>query len=518
MLAASARLGVTRSWAMAAAWVRAASTTAPWEQYSKPSMKTAIPGPKSKALLGEVRACARQPAWREAVSLTRARPWLFLCFSLSRSLLPSLVPRSAAQLDRYQDTRTMHFLANFSESSGNYVKDADGNVLLDVLCQISSIPVGYSNPALLKAAKSDEMAVALMNRPALGIMPDQNWADMIKKTFMKIAPLGMSQVWSAMCGSCANENALKSAMMHYRHKERNGAPFTAEELSSVMLNKAPGSAKLSVLSFTSSFHGRTFGSLSCTRSKAIHKLDIPAYDWPVAPFPALKYPLDAYATENRREEDRCLEQVQVLIEQWRQRGNPVAAVIVEPIQGEGGDNTASPRFFRELQQITKALGAALVVDEVQTGGGATGRMWAHEAWELPTPPDYVTFSKKLQAAGFFHLAESRPSEGYRLFNTWCVVRARAAWLCASAAMRRCVVRPANVVLHVCMLVAWACGLCSSRRLRGVLCFSALFRSLLCSAGWAIPRVPSSWTPSFAMSTSTSCFRPCSAWAPRCCAA
>ena len=62
-------------------------------------------------------------------------------------------------------------------------------------------------------------------------------------------------------------------------------PISKEDLDSCMINQPPGSAKLSVLSFTGAFHGRTFGTLSATRSKAIHKVDIPALDWPVAPFP-----------------------------------------------------------------------------------------------------------------------------------------------------------------------------------------------------------------------------------------
>jgi len=64
------------------------------------------------------------------------------------------------------------------------------------------------------------------------------------------------------------------------------------------------------------------------------------------------------------------------------------------------------------------LGAEFIVDEIQTGCGATGTMWAHETWDLPEPPDYVTFAKKFQAAGFFHKAGLRPKQPLRIFNTW----------------------------------------------------------------------------------------------------
>lgn len=104
-----------------------------------------------------------------------------------------------------------------------------------------------------------------------------------------------------------------------------------------------------------------------------------------------------------------------LIKTW---SIPVAGVIVEPIQGEGGDNSASPRFFRELRAITKRHGVALIVDEVQTGVGATGKFWGHEHWNLTDTPDIVTFSKKMQAAGFYHKLEMRAPSEYRNFNTW----------------------------------------------------------------------------------------------------
>jgi hypothetical protein len=90
----------------------------------------------------------------------------------------------------------------------------------------------------------------------------------------------------------------------------------------------------------------------------------------------------------------------------------------QPILAEGGDHSASPSFFRGLRALTKARGVALIVDEVQTGGGPTGTFWAHEQWGLQDPPDIVTFSKKLQAAGFYHNPDMRPTAGYRNFNTW----------------------------------------------------------------------------------------------------
>lgn len=100
----------------------------------------------------------------------------------------------------------------------------------------------------------------------------------------------------------------------------------------------------------------------------------------------------------------------------------MAAVIVEPILSEGGDKHASHSFFRSLRLIAKKHDAYFIVDEVQTGVGATGTFWAHEKWGLQKgeEPDFVTFSKKMQSAGVYHKIETRPNAPVRHYNTWMV--------------------------------------------------------------------------------------------------
>lgn len=323
----------------------------------------------------------------------------------------------AQEHGQHQDPRTSHFFADYERSKGNYIVDADGNTFLDVFCQISSIPIGYNHPSLVKAAKSDEWTSVLINRPALGNLPPVQWPQLLRDSFLAVAPPGLNQVFTVMCGSCANECAYKAVFMAHQRKKRGGAPPSEEELQSCMCNSLPGSANnLSILSFKGGFHGRLFGSLSTTRSRPLHKVDIPAFNWPTAPFPKLKYPLEKYEKENAAEEARCLEELENTIKTWPH--GEIAGVIVEPVQAEGGDNHASDAFFRGIREITSKHGVAMIVDEVQTGGGSTGKFWAHEWWNLPTPPDAVTFSKKLQAAGFYHNIELRAAEGYRNFNTW----------------------------------------------------------------------------------------------------
>jgi 4-aminobutyrate aminotransferase/(S)-3-amino-2-methylpropionate transaminase len=262
------------------------------------------------------------------------------------------------------------------------------------------------------------MASALVNRPALGNFPQHDWAEILKTGILKVAPKGLNQVFTAMAGSDANETAYKAAFMYKRQQQRGGpdVEFTSEEISSSMLNQAPGAPHLSILSFKTAFHGRLFGSLSTTRSKAIHKMDIPAFDWPQANFPLLKYPLEENVEYNKKAEQDSLDDVERLLTTHHL---PPCAVVVEPIQSEGGDNHASPAFFRGLRELTKKHDVLLIVDEVQTGIGATGKFWAHEHWDLPTPPDMVTFSKKAQTAGYyFGNPALRPNKPYRQFNTW----------------------------------------------------------------------------------------------------
>jgi 4-aminobutyrate aminotransferase / (S)-3-amino-2-methylpropionate transaminase len=333
-------------------------------------------------------------------------------------------PRSKellTQLNKIQHTGAVHFFVDYAASRGNYLVDADGNVFLDILGQISSLPLGYNHPAIVNAMRDPANASMLAQRPCLGMLPPMDWADRVNRSLMAVAPRGLTEVATMMCGSCSNENAYKTVFIWYQTKMRGGKPPTDIDMETCMKNAAPGSPNLSILSFSGAFHGRLLGCLSTTHSKAIHKVDIPAFDWPVAPFPQLKYPLHDFVQENAAEEARCLEQTRQLIVDWRTRSNnraPVAGMIIEPWQGEGGDNHASADFFCQLRDMAADEGVAFIVDEVQSGGGGAGTFWAHEQWGLHNPPDIVTFSKKLQTGGYYMKSEFRPVESYRIFNTW----------------------------------------------------------------------------------------------------
>jgi len=323
-----------------------------------------------------------------------------------------------AELNNIQFSSSVIFFTDYDKSIGNYIVDVDGNTLLDVYTQIASLPLGYNHPDMLNVMTSPDNVKTFVNRPALGLFPGKGWPSRLSNSLLSVAPKGHTEVTTMACGSCSNENAYKSAFIWYRNKQRGGAPFTEEENTSCLINQQPGCTPFTILSFKGGFHGRTMGTLSTTHSKAIHKLDVPAFDWPIAEFPRYKYPLEDFVRENAEEDRRCLASVEECFHQYNKAGKFVAAAIIEPIQAEGGDHHASPEFFRALQRIIKENGAALIMDEVQTGCGPTGKMWCHEHFDLPEPADFVTFSKKMLTGGFYSLPEFRPQQGYRIFNTW----------------------------------------------------------------------------------------------------
>jgi len=316
------------------------------------------------------------------------------------------------------------FFGDYSASSGCYLVDADGNRMLDMFMQISSLPLGYNHPSLQKAMADPLMGSFAHSRAALGMMPPKELPGLLQDTFLKIAPKGMTKVQPMLCGSSANENVFKAVFFWKKAKQRalegrGPTDFTEEDLSSCMVNQAPGCANdLSIMSFSGGFHGRTMGALTCTHSKTVHKIDVPAFDWPTASFPRLQYPLEENVKVNQEEEQRCVKEMRGIFQTRIDEGRPVAGLIVEPILSEGGDLHASVSFFKSVQQACKDFDAAFIVDEVQTGICASGKMWAHQNWDLEEGPDFVVFSKKAMLGGYYYKDEFQPAQGYRIFNTW----------------------------------------------------------------------------------------------------
>ena len=336
-----------------------------------------------------------------------------------RNRIPGNLSRLAmSAINKRQDARTIRLVSNLEKSHGNYLVDADNNKLLDVYCNIASLPLGYNHPKLLQNA--EKFLPYLIQRSSLAVIPPNSWVNKIEK-LMYFAPKGLDYIHTGCgCGSGANENAFKAAFINFFNRNLASYKFSEEKIySSAMENSFPGSPDLSILSFDKAFHGRTLGCLSTTRSRPIHKINIPAFKWPKADFPKLRYPLEEFEYENILEVSRCVSQVNDILYKDSQEKRPtIAGMIVEPIQGEGGDNHAPANFFKEIRKLAKHYGVSFMVDEVQTGVGSTGKFWAHEHWDLDTPPDIVTFAKKMQIAGYFTTKDYEPTHPFQIFNTW----------------------------------------------------------------------------------------------------
>ena len=276
-------------------------------------------------------------------------------------------------------------IADYKKSCGFTLVDSNGKKYLDMFGSIASLPLGYNHPKLVKLARSVDPSV-LIHKPAMGFFPPVEYSRLLNNV-IKMSGLPHNRFYTMATGSEATENAIKLAYL--RRQRITGMP--ADECS-----------KMKVLSFETGFHGRTLGALSATHSNSGYKDGFPTFPW-------LKLPVGNS------------EQTITKLGQYLQT-EALAACIIEPIQAEGGDVQLEPSVARDIRQKLYDARVPLIVDEVQTGVGATGKMWGHEWWELESfglpPPDFVAVSKKAQTAGIFLFEEDVPEKCYQIFNTW----------------------------------------------------------------------------------------------------
>jgi L-lysine 6-transaminase len=182
-------------------------------------------------------------------------------------------------------------------------------------------------------------------------------------------------------GALGVENALKTAFDW--KVRRNRARGVKEEKGSQIIH------------FREAFHGRTGYTLSLTNTDPVKTDYFPKFKWPRIENPKLRFPVTPEVErEVKGAEQQALDQIDAAF-----AANPddIAAIIIEPIQAEGGDNHFRPEFLQAVQEKARAQDVFFIVDEVQTGIGLTGRMWAHEHYGLR--PDALCFGKKTQVCG-----------------------------------------------------------------------------------------------------------------------
>jgi len=135
--------------------------------------------------------------------------------------------------------------------------------------------------------------------------------------------------------------------------------------------------------------------MSLTNTDPIKTDLYPKFNWPRVTNPKLQFPLtEANMAKAVELEKQAVAEIEAA---FAKAPHEIAAIIIEPIQGEGGDNHFRPEFFKELRRLADKHEALFIVDEVQTGLGATGKLWAHE--HMGITPDLIAFGKKAQVCG-----------------------------------------------------------------------------------------------------------------------
>ncbi|HEX9985677.1 MAG TPA: L-lysine 6-transaminase [Thermoanaerobaculia bacterium] len=295
------------------------------------------------------------------------------------------------------------------KSKGSWVFDARrGRPVLDFFTNFASVPVGYNHPRMDNPEFRDRLADAALNKPANSDIYTTYMAEFVE-TFARLAvpPSLNRHMFFIEGGSLGIENAVKTA---FDWKIRKN-----------MKKGVQGEKGTQIMHLREAFHGRTGYTLSLTNTADPRKTQyFPKFDWPRVENPKLTFPLtpENLADAERREQ-LALEQAKQFL---AERPDEIAAFIMEPIQGEGGDNHFRPEFFRAIRQLCDENDMLLIFDEVQSGVGITGKMWSFQHFGVE--PDLFCFGKKTQVCGFasndriFELAENVFTVSSRINSTW----------------------------------------------------------------------------------------------------
>jgi L-lysine 6-transaminase len=323
------------------------------------------------------------------------------------SATPAITP------DRVLPTLRKHLLVDgfdividLRKSRGSYIVDAkDGKRYLDFFTFVASSPVGLNHPKMTSSGFLKKLAYVAVNKPSNSDIYTAEQAEFLE-VFERVAmPPYLPHALFIEGGALGVENALKAAFDWKIRK--NFARGYKEERGK------------QVIHFRQAFHGRSGYTLSLTNTDPAKTDLFPKFSWPRVLNPAARFPLrEENIAGVKRDEELSINQIK---EAFYKNRDDVASIIIEVIQGEGGDNHFRPEFFRALRQLADENEAMLIFDEIQTGVGMTGKMWAHQHF---VEPDMMSFGKKMQVCGF--LCSKRIEEvkdnvfavSSRLNSTW----------------------------------------------------------------------------------------------------
>lgn len=257
---------------------------------------------------------------------------------------------------------TRYYPLVVEKARGLWVHDVDENVFLDFTAGIAVCATGHCHPRVIKAIKAQADLLLHMSGTDFYYRPQIVLAEKLAR----LAPgKGSKKVYFGNSGAEAVEAAFKLARWH-----------TQRELN---------------LAFYGAFHGRTMGALSLTASKTIQKKHYNPLVPGITHIPYAYCYRCPYNLTYPQCDLGCVKWVEDTLFRTTIPPEEVAAIIVEPIQGEGGYVVPPPDFHLELYKIAKKYGILYVVDEVQTGMGRTGKMFAMEHFGVD--PDIIALAK-----------------------------------------------------------------------------------------------------------------------------
>lgn len=285
-------------------------------------------------------------------------------------------------LSRHMLADGFDMVIDLKKSQGSYIHDSrHGKRFLDFFSFFGSSALGMNHPKLATPEFMEKLAYVALNKPSNSDVYSVEMAEFVE-TFYRIAqPEHLPYVFFIDGGALANENAMKTAF-DWKVRKNFAKGYTTERGHQC-------------IHFRHSFHGRSGYTMSLTNTDPTKTNYFPKFKWPRIHNPAMKFPLtEANLTAVMEEEQLALRQIKEAI-----INNPddIAAIIIEPIQAEGGDNHFRKEFLQELRTICDESEILLIFDEVQSGVGLTGKMWAHE-WFVK--PDLMSFGKKTHICGF----------------------------------------------------------------------------------------------------------------------
>ena len=254
-----------------------------------------------------------------------------------------------------------YYERSWSRGEGHTLYDSDGRGFLDFACGIATTSLGHHHPAVTQAIK-DQADKLLHICNALGYLEP---VARLSTLLADACPAPLDTVFFCNSGAEAIESALKLA------RRVTGRP--------------------GIIAFRGAFHGRTFGAASVTSSSINYRM---GYE-PLLPSVYLTPFPNVYRYFGDDEEAATAGAMGALRTLLGHEipASSVAAILIEPIQGEGGFNPAPASFMRQLRALCDENGILLICDEVQTGIGRTGRMWAFE--DSGIVPDVVCVAKAL---------------------------------------------------------------------------------------------------------------------------